>query len=226
MNYSKDNLGHRSRVRKKFISSLGEELHDYELLEILLFAANSRQDTKSLAKKLINKFGDISTVINADIDRLKDIEGVGEAAIVQIKLVANIIKRVLKKSSQEKKILNNWSALLDYAFASLRYLNHEVFRVLFLDKKHQLLEDELLQEGESDFVFVSSKIIAKKALLLSASSIVLMHNHPTGELKASLSDIKATNEVIFTLKGLGIEVLDHIIVSSKGCFSFKEEGLL
>jgi DNA repair protein RadC len=221
-----DYLGHRARVRKKFLASLGEELQDYELLEILLFAAIPRQDTKSLAKKLIAKFGNISAVVSADIEILKTVEGVGEAAIVQIKIIAKIMQRVLKNSAKEKTVLSNWQSVLDYAFASLKDLNYEVFRVLFLDKKHQLIEDELLGIGENDHVFISSKSIAKKALLLAASSIILFHNHPSGDLRASASDIQTTNEIAAVLKSLEIKILDHLIISSKGYLSFKEEGLL
>jgi len=221
-----DYLGHRSRVRKKFLQSFGAELHDYELLEILLFAASSRQDTKVIAKKLIAKFGDISAVMSADVISLQDVDGVGEAAIVQIKIISQIIQRVLKKSAKARPVLNNWPAVLDYAFASLKNLNYEVFRVLFLDKKHQLIEDELLGIGENDHVFVSSKMIAKKALILQATSVILLHNHPSGELKASASDVKVTNEIAAVLKNLEIKILDHLIISSSGYFSFKEEGLL
>lgn len=221
-----NNLGHRSRVRKKFLQSLGEELHDYELLEILLFAASPRQDTKLLAKKLIEKFGDISAVVNAEVLALQEVEGVGEAAITQIKIISRIIQRVLKNSVKMKPILNNWQAVLDYVSASLKNLNHEVFRVLFLDKKHQLIEDELLGIGENGHVFVSAKTIAKKALILHAASVILLHNHPTGEAKASASDIKTTKEISTVLKNLDIKILDHLIIAKGACLSFAAEGLL
>jgi DNA repair protein RadC len=223
---TQNNFGHRSRVRKKFLQSLGEELHDYELLEILLFAASPRQDTKALAKKLIEKFGDISAVVNADMLALQEVEGVGEAAIVQIKIIFRIIQRVLKNSAKAKPVLNNWQAVLNYAFASLKNLNHEVFRVLFLDKKHQLIEDELLSIGENNHVFVSAKTIAKKALILHAASVILLHNHPTGEAKASISDIKTTKEIFSALKNLDIKILDHLILAKGEYFSFAAEGLL
>ncbi len=226
MTQTLDHLGHRSRVRKKFLTSFDAELHDYELLEILLFAAHPRQDTKPIAKKLISKFGSISAVVNADIDRLKDVEGVGDAGISQIKIVAKILQHVLKNAAKAKPVLNNWQAVLDYASALLKNLNYEVFRVLFLDKKHQLIEDELLGIGENDQVFVSAKAVAKKALLLSAKSVILMHNHPSGELRASVSDIKTTNEIIAVLRILEIEVLDHLIITPNGYFSFREGGLI
>jgi DNA repair protein RadC len=226
MKTSPSHQGHRSRIRKKFLTSLGDELHDYELLEILLFAANPRQDTKPVAKNLIAKFGDISGVINSNPELLREIEGVGDAGIVQIKIISQIISRVLKNSVAAKPVLNNWQAVLDYAFATFKNLNYEVFRVLFLDKKHQLIEDELMGIGENDQVFVSTKLIARKALLLCASSVILMHNHPAGELRASNCDIQTTNEIASVLKGLEIKILDHLIIAPNGHFSFKENGLL
>lgn len=219
-------IGHRSRVREKFLSSLGAELHDYELLEILLFTSSPRQDTKALSKKLIAKFGDISAVVNADVEMLRSVEGAGEAALTQIKIISQILQRVLKNSAKEKMVLNNWQAVLDYTSSSLKNLNYEVFRVLFLDKKHRLIEDELLGIGENDRVFVSPKVIVKKALLLSAASIILVHNHPSGELRASSSDIKTTNEIAAVLKNLEIKILDHLIIGRDGHFSFREEGLI
>jgi DNA repair protein RadC len=226
MKINPSNQGHRSRIRKKFLTSLGDELHDYELLEILLFAANPRQDTKPLAKNLVAKFGDISGVINSNLELLREVEGMGDAGIVQIKIISQIISRVLKNSVGSKPVLNNWQAVLDYAYATLKNLNYEVFRVLFLDKKYRLIEDELMGIGENDHVFVSAKSIAKKALLLGASSVILMHNHPNGELRASLSDIQATKEIAAVLKGLEVKILDHLIISPQGYFSFKENNLL
>lgn len=221
-----DYLGHRKRVKRKFMASMGNELHDYELLEILLFSAFPRLDTKPIAKKLLAKFGDISAIINADIDVLCDVEGVGEAAIVALKINAEIINRVLKNKAKEKEVLNNWQAVLNYVRNVLADLNYEVFRVLFLDKNHRLIEDELLSIGENDFVQISVKNIVKKSLILHCSSIILMHNHPTSDLRASSSDIKTTNEICAALKPLNISVYDHLIIGKTGYFSFKEEGIL
>lgn len=220
------NLGHRKRVRDKFLQSSGKELAEYELLEILLFSAIPRSDTKILAKKLLEKFGDISSIINANQENLKSIEGIGQAAIVQIKIIAEIINRVLKKTTKERPILNNWQALLDYANFLLKDLSHEEFHVLFLDKKHHLIESENLGIGESDFVNVSSKSIAKKALLLNASSIILLHNHPSQNSQPSKSDILTTQEIVKTLKNLQIKVIDHLIISKNDHFSFKEQNLV
>lgn len=220
-------LGHRSRVRKKFLTSLafGSELHDYELLEILLFAAFTRKDTKILAKNLIAKFGDISAVINADISRLKEVEGVGEAALAQIKLVAQISRRILKNHTKENPVLKNWQAVLNYANSLLKDLPNEAFHVLFLDQKYQLIEDKLLAVGENNHVAISVKEVARSALMLHASAVILLHNHPSDNLKPSKSDIQITNEITAVLKKFEIEVVDHVIIGKSGYFSFRENGL-
>jgi len=219
-------IGHRKRVKEKFLASLGKELHDYELLEILLFSAFPRQDTKPLAKKLLAKFGNISAIINADIDMLSSVEGVKDSAIIPFKIIAEISNRVLKNQAKEKPVLSNWQAVLEYVKNILSQLNYEVFRVLFLNKNFQLIEDELISIGENDHVQVSVKMIVKKSLLLNASSIVLAHNHPSGDLRASAADIKTTNEIVAALRPLNISVLDHLIVGGAGVFSFKGEGFL
>ncbi len=219
-----DYLGHRLRVRKKFLNSLGEELADYELLEILLFAASNRQDTKPIAKNLLAKFGDISAVINADVGRLKEVEGVGEAALTQIKLVAEILRRTLKNSAKTAPLLKNREALLNYVSALLKDLPNEVFHVLFLDKKHRLIETKKLAAGENNHVVISVKEVVRQALMLHAASVVLLHNHPSGDLKPSNADIQITNEIISALKKLEIAVLDHLIIGKVGHFSFCENG--
>lgn len=221
-----DHLGHRKRVRAKFLASLGKELHEYELLEILLFSAFSRQDSKPIAKKLLAKFGSLSAIINADIEMLKTVDGVGDAAIVNLKIISEIINRVLKNRAKTKPVLDNWQAVVDHATAALADLNYEVFRVLFLNKNFQLIEDELLAIGENDHVQISVKSIVKKSLLLHSSAIILLHNHPTSDLRASASDIKTTNEIAAALKPLNIKILDHLIVGKNAVFSFKQEGLL
>jgi len=218
--------GHRSRIRQKFLTSFGAELHDYELLEILLFSTFSRLDTKPIAKKLIEKFGDISAVINADVERLKEVEGVGEAALTQLKLIAEISKRILKKSLLEKPLLNNFEALRDFSSALLQDSRNEIFYVLFLDKKYRLIEEAKLSVGENNFVAISVKDIARKALLLHASAIVLLHNHPSNDLRPSNADIQITNEIISALQKFEIAVLDHLIIGKSGYFSFRENSFI
>lgn len=220
------NHGHRARVKEKFLTSFGEELHDYELLEILLFSAFLRKDTKPLAKKLLAKFGDISGVINADEMLLREVDGVGDSVIMQLKLAAQINKRSLRKIAAEKPLLNNFDAVKSYVSNLICDLNYEAFYVLFLDKKYQLIEEKLIAKGEGDFVLVSAKEVARQALMLHASSIILAHNHPSNEAKPSASDIKTTNEIVEVLKKLQIQTLDHLIITKSGSFSFKENLLI
>lgn len=221
-----DYLGHRKRVREKFLSSKGKELHDYELLEILLFSVFPRFDTKPIAKNLLRKFGDISAVINADFENLKEVDKIGDSAVVALKINAEIINRVLRNKAKEKEVLSNYQSLLDYAKNSLQDLNYEVFRVIFLDANYRIIEDELMSIGENDFVQISVKNIVKKALLLHSPFLILMHNHPTSNLEASNSDIKTTAEIQKALNPLNIEIIDHLIIGKNGYFSFKENGIL
>jgi DNA repair protein RadC len=198
----------------------------YELLEILLFSTNKRLDTKPIAKKLIEKFGDISSVINADTELLREVDSIGDSAIAAIKTVLEILNRTLKNKAKIKPILDNWKAVLDYSRLVLQDLNYEVFRVLFLDKKFFLIEDELISVGESDNVKISVKSIVRKALLLHSSAIILMHNHPTSNPNPSKQDISTTNEIKSALDKLNILAIDHLIISKSGVFSFKENNLL
>jgi DNA repair protein RadC len=221
MKNTPQHLGHRARVKEKFLNSFGEEL-----LEILLFSAFPRKDSKPLAKKLIAKFGDISAVLNADENLLRDLEGVSDSVIVQLKLMAQISKRILRKNTKEKPLLNNFDLLVSYVSNLLKDLNYEAFYVLFLDKKYHLIEEQLIAKGENDFVLVGAKDIARRSLMLHASAIVLAHNHPSGDLKPSNSDIKTTNEIVEVLKKLQIQVLDHLIITKSDSFSFRENILL
>lgn len=220
------NHGHRARVKEKFLTSFGEELHDYEILEILLFSAFLRKDTKPLAKKLLAKFGDISGVINADEMLLREVDGVGDSVIMQLKLAAQINKRSLRKIATEKPLFNNFEAVKKYATNLICDLNYEAFYVFFLDKKYQLIEEKLIAKGEGDFVLVSAKEVARQALMLHANAIILAHNHPSNEAKPSNSDIKTTKEIVEVLKKLQIETLDHLIITKSGSFSFKENFLI
>lgn len=222
-------IGHRQRVKKKFLQSLGKELHDYELLEILLFSANAQKDTKPIAKELLKKFGSLERIISADIENLKNVNGVGEAAIVNIKIINEIINRSFKNQLKIKPILNDWETLLNYCKSSIANLNYETFKVLFFDKKYCLIDDEDFCDEENDAVAVNAKLIVKKALNFSSSFIVLVHNHPTqtkGDLKPSKEDISLTNKMIELTKNLEIKILDHLIFSKDSHFSFKENALL
>lgn len=220
------NLGHRSRLRQKFLQNPQQILSDYELLEILLFSSIPRKDTKIIAKELIKKFGNISAVIKANLEELNEVKGLGQASLVQIKIICQIIEKILKQDSGGKVILHNWQDLLNYAFSSFNGLNYEIFKVLFLDSKHHLLDDEIIEIGSEKQINIDIKNIVKKALISSASSIILMHNHPSGNLKPSNHDIKTTNLIAKSLSNLDIKIIDHLIICGTNYSSFRQQNLL
>lgn len=220
-------LGHRKRVKDKFLKSDSTHLKDYELLEILLFSTHPRIDTKTLAKKIIEKFGSINELINSDPKLLQESQEFSENLRVLIKIIQEIIKRNFFQKIDKKIIINNWEALLSYCQIQFFNLKHEEFRILFLDKKHQLIENYHHNEGSIDNVQVDIEKIAKKAIMLTASSVILTHNHPTGEVNPSKNDILTTEKILKTLNILNIKVFDHLILGPQNqYYSFKENGLL
>ena len=214
-------LGHRERLRRRFMNGGADALLDYELLELVLFRALPRQDTKPLAKQLIEKFGSFSQVLAATAERLKEIKGVGDAVVVELKLVEAASLRLLRGNIMNRPILQSWTQLIEYCHASMAYSAKEAFRVLFLDRKNLLIADEVQQEGTVDHTPVYPREVIKRALELSASSIVLVHNHPSGDPTPSRADIEMTNRIVEAAEKLGIKVHDHVIIGRDGHASFK-----
>jgi DNA repair protein RadC len=219
-------LGHRERLRLRFMTAGTEALLDYELLELVLFRALPRQDTKPLAKQLIDKFGSFAEVLSAKPERLKEIRGVGDAVVIELKLIEAASLRLLRSSVINRPVLQSWTQLLDYCHASMAYSAREAFRVLFLDKKNLLIADEVQQEGTVDHTPVYPREVIKRALELSACAIVLVHNHPSGDPTPSRADIEMTNRIVEAADKLGIKVHDHVIIGRSGHASFKGLRLL
>ena len=216
-----DYLGHRERLRERFIAGGADAMPDYELLEMILFRALPRRNTKPLAKALIEKFGSFAEVMNASPERLKEIKGIGESVVTELKLINAAALRLMKGDVIKRHALTNWSALLDYVRASMAFANKEQFRVIFLDKKNQLIADEVQQEGTVDHTPVYPREVIKRALELSASAIILVHNHPSGDPTPSTADIDMTRKIMEAGERLGVTVHDHIIVGRHGHASFK-----
>jgi DNA repair protein RadC len=214
-------LDHRERVRQRFHELGGENFRDYELLELILFSAIPRVDTKPIAKALLHKFGSFAEVLAAPATRLMEVEGVGEKAAHHLKVVYAAAQRFLKEPVKQRRILDSWSSLIDYCRAAMGYESVEQFRVLFLDKRNQLIADEVQQSGTVDHTPVYPREVVKRALELSATAIILIHNHPSGDPTPSRADIQMTQSVIDIAKPLGITVHDHIIVGKQGHVSFK-----
>ena len=219
-------LGHRKRLRERFLSAPPSSLPDYELLEIILFAATPRSDVKPLAKKLIAKFGSLAKVVSAPIEELKNIGDIGEAGIAAIKATQETALRLLQSEIKTQPILQSWKALLDYCRASMGFNKTEQFRIFFLDRKNKLIADELQQEGTVDHTPVYPREVVKRALELGASAIILVHNHPSGDVTPSASDVEMTKKIIDAAMPLNVVIHDHVIISANDHYSFKSFGLI
>lgn len=213
--------GHRERLRGRFRDAGPDSVSDYELLELLLFRAIPQRDVKPLAKELIQKFGSFAEVIAAPRARLKEIKGVGESVVDELKIVQAAASRLAKGQVQKRPVLSSWSSVLDYCRMAMAYADKEQFRLLFLDKRNQLIADEVQQIGTVDHTPVYPREVVKRALELSATAIILVHNHPSGDPTPSRADIQMTQSIIEVAKPLGIAVHDHIIVGKEGHASLK-----
>ncbi len=218
--------GHRERLRARFRNGGAGAMPDYELLELTLFAALPRRDTKPLAKALLARFGSFAEVIAAPPARLLEIPGVGDAVVHQLKIVEAAAARLAQSRVIGRPALSSWSALLDYCMAAMARGEAEEFRVLFLDRKNVLIADEVQARGTVDHTPVYPREIVKRALELSASAIILVHNHPSGDPTPSKADIAMTREVAQAAKALKIAIHDHLVIGRGGHASFKSLGLL
>ena len=199
---------------------------DYEMLELVLFAALPRRDTKPLAKALIARFGSFAEVIAAKRERLLEIPGVGDAVVNQLKIVEAAAQRLAKSKVIGRPALSSWAALLDYCMAAMARSQNEEFRVLFLDRKNVLVADEVQSRGTVDHAPVYPREIVRRALEHGASAIILVHNHPSGDPTPSRADIDMTREIAAAAKALKIAVHDHLVIGRHGHASFKSLGLL
>ncbi len=217
--------GHRDRLRERFLAS-PDALPDYELLELLLFMAIPRRDVKPIAKAMIARFGSLSGVLNASSAELQGVAGISEITATAIKIMQAAGLRMLKQEIVNRPILNSWQRLLDYLYASMAHKKREHFRILFLNKKNELIADEIQQSGTVDHTPAYPREIMKRALELGATAMILVHNHPSGDPTPSRADIDMTKQIIAAAAPFGIIVHDHLIVSRTGTSSFKTLGLM
>jgi DNA repair protein RadC len=218
--------GHRARLRARFLDSAGAGIPDYEILELILFGVFRNGDTKPLAKALIAEFGSLAAVLAAPAERLEKLPGCGEAVIAALKVTREAGLRMLKAEAMQRPALSNWQALLDYCRAALQHEGVEQFRVLFLDRKNQVIADEQQQRGTVDHTPVYPREVVKRALELNAAALILVHNHPSGDPTPSRADIEMTRQVRDAAGVMGITLHDHLIIGRKGHVSLREKGLL
>ena len=213
--------GHRERPRARFRDAGPDALSDYELLELVLFRAIPQRDVKPLAKELIATFGSFAEVVGAPRARLVAMKGLGEAAVNELKIVHAAAQRLAKGELRKRPVLSSWGNVLDYCRTAMAFSDKEEFRLLFLDKRNQLIADEVQQRGTVDHTPVYPREVVKRALELSATALILVHNHPSGDPTPSRADIQMTQAIIDVAKPLGIAVHDHIIVGKEGHASLK-----
>lgn len=226
MSAKTDNSGHRQRLRRRFLKSGADGLADYELLELLLFQALPRRDTKPVAKALLARFATFAEAISADVAEIKKVEGAGDAVAMALKTVQASALRLAQDEVMNQPVLTSWDKLLKYCRAAMAYEKSELFRVLFLNKKNVLIADEVQQQGTVDHTPVYPREVVKRALELGATALIMVHNHPSGDPGPSKADIEMTKDVREACEKLGIQLHDHIIVSKSGVNSFKTMGLL
>jgi DNA repair protein RadC len=218
--------GHRERVRQRVLKGDGAHLADYELLEVLLCAFIPRIDVKPIAKDLLARFGTVSGVMAAPAERLMEIKGVGESAAAYMRVTHLLLQRAAADEVKDRPVISNWAALLNYVRLALRHETAEQARVLYLDRKNKLIADEVAGRGTVDHAPVYPREIAKRALELAASSIILVHNHPSGDPTPSKADIDLTRDIIKALSALDIKLHDHLVVGASDTVSMKAKGLI
>jgi len=218
--------GHRERLRARFMKAGDTALADYEMLELVLFRAIPRRDVKPLAKRLIERFSDFGGVISADPARLREVDGLGESAITELKIIEAAAQRLTRDSVIDRAVLSSWSALMGYCKAKMARLEREEFRILFLDRKNRLIADEAQSTGTVDHVPVYPREVVRRALELNATAIILVHNHPSGDPTPSKADIEMTKTIVEAAKPLGVTVHDHVIIGRDMDASFRSLGLI
>jgi DNA repair protein RadC len=218
--------GHRDRLRERFATAGADALADYELLELILFRTITRRDVKPIAKALIARFGSLAEVLNAPRRRLTEVAGVKDAVAIDLSIVAAINQRAMRSAVRRREVLSSWAAVLDYCTAVMAHESREQFRILFLDKKNALIADEVQGTGTVDHTPVYPREVVRRALELSATAIILVHNHPSGDPTPSRADIDMTRTIAEVARPLGIELHDHIIIGKAGHASLRGLRLL
>ncbi|MEO9777843.1 MAG: DNA repair protein RadC [Sedimentitalea sp.] len=217
---------HRKRLRARFMQGGAVAVPDYEMLELILFRSIPRRDVKPLARELLEKFGDFNRVLSAPPERLAEVKGVAEAVITDLKVVEAAAHRMARSKVLQKHVISSWDAILDYCHTTMAHRETEQFRVLYLDRKNVLIADEEQAKGTVDHVPVYPREVAKRALELNASALILVHNHPSGDPAPSQADIDMTRQIQQACTALGLTLHDHLIIGKSRELSFSGQGYL
>ncbi len=221
-----DGTGHRARLRKRLAQGGPDALLDHELVEYLLALAIPRRDTKPLAKQLIARFGGFGGLLTADWAALSQIDGLGETSIAALKIAQATALRLLKSEAIDRPVLSSWQALLDYLRADMAFLPVERVRVLHLNARNILLRDDHMGDGSIDEAAIYVREVVKRTVELGSSSLILVHNHPSGSPEPSRQDVAVTRQIIEATKPLGVSVHDHLIIGAEGHRSMRSMGLI
>ena len=219
-------VGHRERLRERFRRGGSSALNDYEFLELILFRAMPRRDVKPIAKALLARFGSFAEVLAARPERLDEIAGLGESAVTELKIVEAAARRLAQSAIEKRRNLGSSSAVLDYCRTAMAFMDHEEFRILFLDKKNQLIADEVQGVGTVDHAPVYPREIMRRSLELGATALILVHNHPSGDPSPSTADVAMTVQIVSLGKALGVVVHDHLVIGRQGHASFRALKLI
>ncbi|NRB11238.1 MAG: DNA repair protein RadC [Rickettsiaceae bacterium] len=219
-------IGHRKRLKDKFLQSDPSNFPDYELLELLLFQAIPRKDVKPLAKDLIKRFGNLEQILHSSPDKILEIQGTNNNIICNIKIIRELMNRILKESVVKQEVINSWEKLIGYLKFNMSNLKLEQFRILFLNKKNILIADEIMATGTIDQTPVYVREIVKRSLFHEAGAIILVHNHPSGNSKPSKADINLTTDIRKACDMVNITIHDHVIIGKNEFYSFRTNMLL
>lgn len=218
--------GHRQRLKDRFLKTGGDQLADYELLELLLFQALPRRDVKPLAKDLLDRFGSFAGVATAEASLIRQVPGAGDAVVVALKTVAAAAQRLARDELAAAPVLSNWDKLLKYCRTAMSREGREQFRVLYLNRKNVLIKDEVQWRGTIDHTPLYPREVVKRALELQAAALIMVHNHPSGDPTPSQADIDMTRQVAEAAQSMGIVLHDHLIIAKSGHTSFRDMGYL
>lgn len=221
-----DPSGHRARLRKRLLEGGVDALADHEVIEYLLMLARPRIDTKPIARSLLQRFGSLAGVLNADSRTLALHPEMGESSAAALRIVAVAARRLARSRASEQPVLGSWQALIDYLTIDMAHLTLERVRVLYLDARNRLILDHHVGDGSIDEAAIHPREVIRKALDIGAVAVILVHNHPSGSPQPSRADIQITQRIIEAGRLLEVTVHDHVIIGREGHVSLKAKGLI